>query len=464
MDLIFKHTQEKREHKLKESKSSCELLFFTGNTSIEFRSYFQSDYFRFGNKKNVRFVHSFNMDTNTGDFITTYQIINEGVTEDRMFRNCHHVKKNNFKLFFDLTENGYLRGEKRSGFWGVKYQRQIDVIFDLMYQVVSPKFKTEYLKQKTYINKSVINNFYDLVVDFHLDVKNIKPHDAVYYDIQYDYPKKKWLEKNEYKFLPSVLDSYGIKSKYLVSELSKNVNRPLHINSLNFLCKLFGDNYMDYIKQIDWSYHCFEIPNRKLFELKNESEKNCLLSVIKNWEKQTMRNDSLIYNLNKILSIREFLESKGLELKFKARNDNDFDSLLETWSGMKNHLNRGFRLKYNLPDHFSKMIEEPFEIDGQTYKPKLLVTEEDFRIEGFTMKNCMSKQFPHGAIYLYVALQSNKKRINLQYKGGRLIQSYGKANTSTPEIFKSAVDIMNQRFGLQPNITWTKQKYDFIQH
>jgi hypothetical protein len=76
------------------------------------------------------------------------------------------------------------------------------------------------------------------------------------------------------------------------------------------------------------------------------------------------------------------------------------------------------------------MIEKDISIDGVVYKPKLILTEEEFRIEGFTMKNCMSKQFPHGVIYLYVALQTGRKRINLQYKRGSLIQSFGKANTT----------------------------------
>lgn len=462
MDLIFKYQQEKKESKDKDSKYFCELYLFTGQTSIEYRSSFEFNYFRYNNRKNVKFVHSFNVDTKNGDLITTYQIVNEGITEDKMFRNCHHVKKNNFKIFFDLTENGFVRGEKRSGFWGVKYKRQTDKIFQLIHEVISPKLTTSYLTNKEYENKSVVNSLYDLIVDFHLDTKKIKSHDAVYYDIQFDYPKKKWLDQNENKFLPAVLDSYGIKSKYLVSELSKNQHRPLHLSSLNFLCKLFGENYIEYIKQIDWIYHCFDVPTKKTFELKNESEKKYLVDVIKNWEKDSMRNDSLIYNINKILSTREFLEKKGLDLKFKARNDNEFDKISETWSGIKNHINKGYKIRYNLPTDFIQMIEQPFKIDDEIYTSKLLVSEEDFRIEGYTMKNCMSKQFPHGCIYLYVALQVKKKRINLQYKNGKLIQSYGKANTPTPTFFQSAIQIMNDRFMTRPNITWSKEKYDFI--
>jgi hypothetical protein len=297
-----------------------------------------------------------------------------------------------------------------------------------------------------------------------LDVKGIKGHDSVYYDIQNDYPKKKYLEKNDYKFLPSVLDNYGIKSKYLISELNKNLGKPINIGSLNYLCKLFGENYLDYIKQIIWSYHCFDVPpNKKTHELKNESEKKCMVSVIQKWEKDTLKSDSLIYSLNKLFSIRELLENRGLQLKFKAKNDADFENINEMWSGIKFHFARGYRVKYEISEDFVRMIEEDIVIDGVVYKPKMILTEEEFRIEGYTMKNCMGKQFPHGVIYLYVALQTGRKRINLQYKRGVLVQSYGKANTIVPEdIFGKATQILTDRFKSEPNVTWKKEKYDFI--
>jgi hypothetical protein len=75
----------------------------------------------------------------------------------------------------------------------------------------------------------------------------------------------------------------------------------------------------------------------------------------------------------------------------------------------------------------------------------------------------MSKQFSHGVIYLFVSLQNKNKRINLQYKKGGLVQSYGKANTEVPPIFNSPVEILTSRFKMMSNITWKKEKYDIIQ-
>ena len=463
MDLLFTHEQKKLDKRYG-SHSQCKMFLYSNDDNIEFQSSFHFDYNRYGNRKVIEFVHTFNLDINTGDFTVTYKIINDNLTEDKMFRNTYKQKKNDFKLLVDLTENGFVRGEKRKGYWGVTFSRATSKIIECIFEKLKNKITLDSIKNKTYNEKYEINPLYDLLVDYHLDVKGIKGHDSVYYVIQNDYPKKKYLEKNDYKFLPSVLDYYGIKSKYLVSELNKNLGKPINIGSLNYLCKLFGENYLDYIKQIIWGYHCFDVPpNKKTHQLKNESEKKCMVSVIQKWETETLRSDSLIYSLNKLFSIRELLENRGLQLKFKAKNDSDFENTSETWSGIKFHFARGYRVKYEISEDFVRMIEKDIVIDDVVYKPKMILTEEEFRIEGYTMKNCMGKQFPHGVIYLYVALQTGRKRINLQYKRGVLIQSYAKANTLVPEdLFGKATQILSERFKSEPNITWKKEKYDFI--
>jgi hypothetical protein len=336
-------------------------------------------------------------------------------------------------------------------------------MINIVFNIISPNFKNDFYKNKNYIEKPVMNPLYDMFVDYHLDIKHIKAHDGVYFDIKNEYPKKKWLLKNDYKFLPSVLDSYGIKSKYLIGELNKLTGKSINISTLNYICKLFGDNYLDYLKRIKWENHCYDlIPNKKLHELKNDSEKNCMVSVINKWETQTLKSDSFVYCINKLLSIREVLNVKGVDLRFKAKNDHDFENLMEQWSGIKLHFTRGYKVKYIMPNEFIEAIEEDIEIGGSVYKPKLILSEEDFRLEGFTMKNCMSKQFSHGAIYIYVSLQHKRKKVNLQYRKGRLNQSYGKANTPVTPIFNDAIEVLTKRFERYSNIEWRKDKYDFL--
>lgn len=462
MDLIFKHTQEKKDRN-NSGLSVCNLMLYANNAHIEFHSTFELDYNRYGSKKHINFQHYFILSLENGDITTTYKIINDNLTQDKMFRNCTIKKNNDFKLFFDLTENGFYRGEKRSSYWGVKYQRCLNKIVTTIYDIISQKFNSKYYIGKNYLEKPVMNSLFDMIVDYHLDKKNIKPHNNVYNDIQYDYPKKKFLIKNDNKFLPSVLDYYGIKSKYLISELNKISDRTIHLSTLNYICKLFGSNYIDYIRQINWANHCFEMaPNKKTHELKNDAEKNCLVSVINKWEKETVRTDSFVYTINKLLSTREMLEKKGVELKFNAKNDMQFENLIEIWSGIKLHLSRGFKVKYDYPLNFLNHVEKQIILGDQIFNVKVLQSEEDFRIEGFIMKNCMGKQFPHGAIYTYISMQNKKKRINLQYRKGKLVQSFGKSNTPVTENFEAAVDVLNKKLMEYSDIEWKKVKYDFI--
>ena len=462
MDLLLIHRQEKRDNKSSAS-SICDLKLYSDSNNIEYIATFDFDYHRYGEKKHVTFIHRFNLNLSNGDILVTYTIDNHNLTDEKSFKSSTLKKKNNFGLLFDLSENGFYRGEKRPKFWGVKYDRIIEKIFELVYDKIKDNFKNDFIKEKNYQQKYSVNPIYDLIVDFHLDLKDIKSHDGVYHDIRYEYPKKKYLKLNENKFLPAVLDSYSIKSKYLIGELNANSDKSIHISSLNYICKLFGSNFIDYIKKVNWQNHCYDLPNnKKIHELKNESEKRLMVHLINNWERNTLRTDSLIYNINKLLTIREQLEVKGLDLKFKAKNDHEFENILETWSGIKQHFARGFKLRYIFPQHFLDDIEQPIEINGEIFKPKVLTTEEEFRVEGYVMKNCMSKQFPHGSLYIFMSLTNKRKRINLQYRKGFLSQQYGKANTPVPESFTKSVEILTERFKNYVNLEWRKEKYDFL--
>jgi hypothetical protein len=467
VDLLFKHQQEKKNRK-GDTSSKCILELYFDGTTINYNALFDFNYNNFEKKKNIFFQHILNLNVNNGDISVTYKIINDNLTNEKIFKTSSTTKKNDFKKLKSLTEYGFEKGEKRYKFWGVKYDRATTVIFNKICEILKPKLKSNYYINNYQIdvlnNKFNVNKLYDLIVDFHLDSKQIKSHDNIHTDIQYVYPKKKWLLKNDNKFLSAVLDSYGIKSKYLIGEIQKQQTK-INLNSLNYLCKLFGDNFLDYIKKIDWVYHCIDEPlNSKTHTLKNESEKNCLIKVINDWNinDDTIRLDSLVNILKNIFTIRKIIEDRGIPLKFNPKNSNQYDNLLEMWLGIKLHLNRGYKMMYTIPKEVIDEIEQEIIVNNQIFKPKVLITEDDYRLEGFMMKNCMSKQFMHGSLYIYISLRNNKKRINLQYRKGSLVQSYGKANTPISELFLESISILNQRVIKFSDITWKKDKYDLL--
>jgi hypothetical protein len=459
MDLLFVYRQEKQDLR-KTTNSICDLRLYGDEDNILFTSSFDFDYSRYGEDKHVTFIHKLNIQIKTGNIFLNYEIENSKNTNDS---SKNTSKKNNFNILFDVTENGFYNGERRQKFWGVKYQKATNTIFNLIYKIIQPNFKNEYYREKNYTEKHQVNPLYDVLVDYHLDMNGIKPHDGVYYNIRHDYPKKKYLKTNNFKFLPSILDSYSIKSKYLLGVLNKNTDNTIHIKSLNYICKLFGENYIDYIKKVKWETVCYDLPpNKRIHQLKNDSEKRLMIQLINNWEKKNIKTESFIYSINKLLTLREFLEKKGLKLKFNAKNDNDFDNLLETWTSIQKHLKKGYKLRYNFPEDFVKTLESPIIHNNETYKPKILMSEDDFRIEGFLMKNCMSKQFSYGSLYVYISLLNKKKRINVQYRLGVLSQHYGKTNTETPKEFLPVIDTLSKRMVTYRNMIWKIEKYEIF--
>ena len=462
MDLLFSYTDEKADKKRNGTKalSNCDLKLYVDKLVIIYQATFNFHYDVFGSPRHLELEHILTVNTVDGEINTTYRMLNY----NRGYKNTIKKKKNNFLEFANSIENGLLRGEKRRGFWGVKYTKATEKIRDFFILMLQPKLTTPYYLSKDYITTHKVSPIYDLVVDYHLDKNGIKGHNSVYTDIQYEYPKKKWLKRNDYKFLPAVLDSYGIKCNYLISELNKSWYRPIQIRSVNYLCKLFGDNYIDYLKKFYWEGMCYELPiNRKIHTLKNEIEKDSLIKCIVKWGKSEVMFESPITQFNRLFTIREQLEEKGIELNYRAKNDNQFINIMDSWTSHKTYLSRGYKLKHNLPKEIIDILESDIVIGDEVFKPKLLLTEEDFRLEGLNMKNCMAKQFNHGMSSIFVSLHNKRKRVNLQYKGGKIYHQYGKANTVVPKTFNESIIVLNERFSQHTSeLTWSQEKYDII--
>lgn len=462
MDLLFQHQQSKTLNSNK-SHSECDLRLYEFNHLIHYIAKFSFDFHRQNVKHRLIVDHGFTINLKSGDIDCNYRLNIEVPEESKITENKTKRSKNNFNRLFSQIESGFYKGEKRNGYWGVRYEKSLNKILTILIEKIQPTIQNQHYKKYDYINDSKTNPLFDLLVNFHLDKKNIKGHDSVYRTIITEYPKQKWLKNNENKFLSAILDSYGIKSKYLIGEINQNVDHNIEIKTLNYFCKLFGENHITYLKQINWVKHCLiSVPNKKIHKLKNEHEKKCMVSLINCWGSSSEVESNLVDVINELLSIREFIESKDIKLKFNPKNVEQFQQLLEEWSNLKNHFKRGYRVRYSFPEYFLYEVESDIKVKDRTFEVYILKTEEDFNIEGYVMKNCMSKEFKHGIFSIYVSLTHKKMRINLQYKNGNLIQVYGKANSAPDPIFEPAIQVLNSRMSENCKIGWTKEKFDFI--
>lgn len=462
MDLLLRHYQTKKS-KVNNSTAISEIQLYQYDDLIHYIADFTFDYLRYGTKNILTIHHGFTLNLKSGDIHTYYQLSNRSVDNDQNGRSNNNRKKNNFEWLIGLVDNGMYKGEKRRGYWGKRYDASIQKITDILISKIKPHINLPSGEDKIYSEKYVVNPIFDLLVDFHLSKKKIKYHDGIYFTIQKEYPKPKWLKLNDNKFLPAVLDSYGIKSKYLIAELNKSENFDVNIRCLSYLCKLFGEGYVDYLRKSNWVQIVTTTSRfRKYNTLKNDKEKLSMIKVINDWESSSTYRDNLVEIINRLLIIREFLETKGIDLKFNATDSDSVELLLNKFENIKNHFKKGYKIRYSYPEEFQKEIESDILVEDKIYKVKILKTEEDFFTEGFVMKNCIGKQFSKGVVYIYISMKHNRTKINLEYKKGILIMSLGKANTPVEPHFNLAINKLNLKMMRYSDMVWDREKYEYI--
>lgn len=464
MNLLHRHYQNKK-FKSNGASSICEIQLYEYDNLIHYISDFTFDYFRCGDKNQLTIHHGFTLNLKNGDIQTYYQLSNYEISEKINARSKNKRTKNNFSSIFNLIENSIYKGEKRRNYWGVRYNKSVDKITNILISKIKPHIQDKFFQDKEYSKKYVVSPIFDLFVDFHLHKKNIKGHDSVYNTIQYEYPKSKWLRQNENKFLPAVLDSYGIKSKYLIGVINQRPEIELNIRSVSYLCNLFGENYVDYLRKMNWIDTILDggVTPKNHHSLRNDSEKTAMINLINDWNNgDAVIRDNFIDVINKVLSLRDFLEKKNIDIKFNTHTSDDVELLLKKLENLKNHFKKGYKIRYKYPEHFVNEIESDINDGDNVFKVTVLKTEEDFFTEGYIMKNCMGKQFNRAVIYTYISMRHNKIRINLEYKNGILITCFGKANTQVDTVFNEAVSQLSNRMMRHSTVTWTKEKYDFL--
>jgi hypothetical protein len=194
-----------------------------------------------------------------------------------------------------------------------------------------------------------------------------------------------------------------------------------------------------------------------------------MVKLIKRWEEEGLRlntdltsDGTLIMSLYRLFELRNKIEKRGIELKFTATTDSELDTLFEEWESLRKYLQKGYRVRYLFPEDFVKYVEQPIKVGDVVYQPKVLSKEEEFKVEGHIMKNCMGNQFAHGIASIFISLRKGKRWVDVQYRKGKKTMCYGKANSPTPSDFKSAIDTLNKRMGNFDKVKWVKEKYDLI--
>ena len=71
MDLLFRHTQEKKDRSKTIATSYCDLKLYVDGLDLLFQSIYEFDYDRYGSKKHITFEHIMVINTVNGDINTS---------------------------------------------------------------------------------------------------------------------------------------------------------------------------------------------------------------------------------------------------------------------------------------------------------------------------------------------------------------------------------------------------------
>lgn len=392
-------------------------------------------------------LYVLDLDLITGDFeVGVIRLFNNNVRKEIV------MKKNDFSTLYELYN---------SSIFSIEVLKKKPETYDTF----SKKFM-EILGHDVVIDHTMCdieNSIYGQIIIFHLNKHSIKWHNNVFYDIVEVYPKKKYLKLNDNKFLAAVLDQLKIKNKKFISVLS-NKDGEVYFNSLLFLTKLFGDNYIDYFNKFNWeSFLAVPIRKTNKFTPFKKHEKDFILKSINGLiSEDELLDETRLDVLAELVFHREFLLKKGFNINLKGKDFDDIIAFRSNFETIKNQIKVGYKRKYVFNKRLVDMIEEPIQIGENIFELKILKTEEDFYNEGILMKNCMKTKFQSGLTFIFVTMRNGRERINLQYRDGILFQSKGKANSEVPSKFNSAINVLTDRFKTIKNERPTLEKYDIL--
>ena len=433
-------------------------------------------------------------------YIRSYTISRHRDFNWRYYRKS--VKVNTFTI--DLDKGDFTIGDmsfgnmktkrfRKNSFISLELLLNSNIIFNFRRQEFSTKLKIENefkeaFNEDEFINiiKSYIPNtpdtFGDLIdkhdfmrsfIKFFVDKKKIKtPNDFVPLIKRY-YPTEKFLKKNQRKLMQSILDSYGINSKFTLKLFHE---RPkLNLQEFSCFCDLLGKDYPKYLGSLKEG--CIEFfmnddstvmntplelrgaknAHRNLYIDKVDREN--IIKILNSLIPKSQADRSVasvnrgLYTLLKdhfdmIEKIREY----DPNIKMRATNYTDFHTEHIELSKTCSLIRKGWSIEYQYDNRMVRLVEEEiksqFENINHVFNPVILKREEEYSEEGTFMHHCVAS-YANKESSMIISLRTNggEDRVTCEFskKTGDCIQERYFCNKLPPEYFGESLEILKQR-------------------
>lgn len=323
------------------------------------------------------------------------------------------------------------------------------------------------------INISDGNQFLEIIIKNFIKCKEIKlPNNFDLYAFILFYPTKKFLKKNDNKFIQSLLDKHGYKSKSINKFL--NVNPNINIENLLVICKFFGKNFSHYITKINpaaLSYSC-----SPYISSTDYSAIDGLMRYNIDYDLSDEENKNLFDILNKLVKINSIdlqyihdhinmlkkLNEYGNKVKLKAKN----------WSQLQDeHIILSTELvkiqkKHHTIKVYDKRLLNLFN-QTDTFSYVLLKSEIEYNEEGAYMHHCVASYIANiHSIIISIRDKNCNDRVTceIDVRTGKIIQAKYYCNQEPPEKFMKPIEYLSKLVTSNLSILKLPIKNEFVEN
>jgi hypothetical protein len=435
------------------------------NNKLYIRSYkhrrwrdFNWKYFRKSNK-----IETLSINLEKGDF-TIGDMSNASSRKTKRFR------KNSFgTLEALLASNQFLNKRGSVPKNTLIHEKFVETFNDTeMLEIIS-----QYIPNmpKKYDDKTDKDEFIKSLIEFFVTKKRIKTSNEYISLIRRYYPTEKFLKKNDRKLVQSILDSYGINSKFTNKLLHEHPN--INLQDFSFFCSLFGKDFTKYVGSL--SPDAFKFFNNKdepyngstpldLRGVKNNrivtsqtTEKENIIKIVNNLVEEMKEKTAPVGNIYSLFKDHFDMIDKVREydpnFKMTATTYADFHIEHMELSKMISLIKKGWTIEYQFDNRMVRLVEEEIVFlhnDLKTYifKPQILKREEEYTEEGAFMHHCVATYSKkESSIIISLRTDGGMDRVTCEFvkKTGDCVQERHFCNKVPPEYFQEPLRVLKER-------------------
>jgi len=448
-------------------KKKVNKIIITNSEYIKERR-FNCKYFKSVSSKTI-----FTFDFDSGNF----QIIHSSYRGKKQLSKT--FRTNNFILLNEVLKSrtSFFKMNRHSAD-NTKFIKEIEnsINNQEFYNVISKAFNIDFFM----LNKSDGHvSFYKKIMEKFIELRRIKiPNHSYEHLLEYNYPKEKLLKKNDRKLIASVLDLYGIKSKYTIKLLH---NYPfLNLIALTKLSSLFGNDYHKYLSSINEKIYSVsqthEREVRGLFSLTDykeqvqnynisDIEKENIIRILNDEQFQKPITEDVTGQLFDHFRMIDAIRVYDTSIKMKAKTQKEFNDEHRELSKTIAAINKGWVIEYVYDTKTIESIQEYISIDENTnLYPHILKREEEYVEEGKFMHHCVASYADHEkSIIISIRTDDSSNRVTCEFdiQTGRLVQARHFCNGVPPSEFNEPIEVLKDKLRLMARygtLNWKEKR------